>query len=254
MDQEKLSILSKFFPKPRPAFIYTLFKVPVLAPIIDKQVKELIMPTFVQNDFLEQFPVFTNLEVLTIEVPEARDSGVIRLIQGSSQTLTKITLNASKITAATLEELQKCPNLEWLSLDNCQFAENPFDTLLAVLKATKVTQLFIKNVPHLTEQQIGELISVRAMTRLGFRKTDLLSVELFKVLQDTPSLGSSLIRLDLENFDQLNVDHIVALLKAFQSLKAISFLDGNGIEAQFAPLSMSLKHPSLEELILPTGT
>lgn len=254
MDSEKLSILSKFFPSPRPALIYALSKVPEFAPKINEQVKELIFPTFVQNEFLEKFPVFTNLDTLSIEVPEALDSGVIPTIRGSSQTLTKVNLSTTKITSATLEELGKCPNLEWLALDNCRFVDSPFDALLALLKATKVTQLFIKNVPHLTEQQISELVSVRPMTRLGFRKTELLSVELFKVLQDVPSLVESLIRLDLENFDQLTVDHVLALLKVFKAIKAISFLDGNSIEGQFAPISMTLKHPTLEELIMPAGT
>ncbi len=254
LEPDKLNILSKLFPSPRPAILYAFVKVPELGVKVDQQVKHLVLPTFVQNDFLENLHAFTNLETLTIEAPEALDSGVIRLIQGSSQTLTKVVLNNTKITTATLVELAKCSNLEWLSLDNCQFAENPFKELLALLQATKVTQLFIKNVPHLTEQQIGELIAVRPMTRLGFRKTDLLSVGLFEVLQRTPNLAASLIRLDIENFDQLTVDHVLSLLKAFQSLKAISLLDGAGIEGPLVPHTMSFKHPSLEELIMPMGT
>ena len=250
MDPAKLSILKAFFPNPRPAIIYALSKVPELALKLNSDIKHLTMPSFIKNDFLEQFPVLNNLESLTIESLEALDSGVIHLTKESSQTLTKIILDGTKITTTTLQELKACANLEWLSVNKCQFAENPFDALLDVLKSTIVTQLFIKEVPHLTEQQIGELVSVRPMTRLGFRKTDTVGIGLFSVLQEIPN---ALIRLDLENFDELTITHVVALLNAFQSLKAISFLDGAAIEAQLATQSHTFKHPALEELITPLG-
>jgi len=190
----------------------------------------------------------SNIEkFVLINCPRVSDRAIQLLLKANAAKLKHVVLQEQATPSKdTFLQLSRCPKLEALRIEKC--GEFPVQSLLTVLKSTKIKELYVPGLKDMSPTNCEALLSVQQFQRLNISSTSL-DASVMLPLQ----LQKGLTHLYLGAVKDLSMPSVQGLLFALQYLVVLD-LKGCAIsENEFLGGIGATTHQTLQVVVSPRG-